>query len=68
MHYFFQDLNEQANNSFALGILNQTDLKRTLAMNKKLFSNGIPECGVDALRLTLLSHNIKSKFSSILIP
>lgn len=26
------------------------------------FPNGIPECGTDALRFTLLSHNIKSHF------
>lgn len=29
---------------------------------KKLFPNGIPECGTDALRFTLCSHNIKNHF------
>lgn len=32
------------------------------ADQEKLFPNGIPECGTDALRFTLLSHNIKSHF------
>lgn len=57
-----QGLNEQTKNSFDAGILNQTELKKTVAMNTKMFPNGIPECGVDALRLTLCSHNIKGKF------
>ena len=52
-------LNKQAKNSFETGILSPTELKRTLEMNGKMFSAGIPECGVDALRYTLCSHNIK---------
>lgn len=30
----------------------------------KMFPNGIPDCGTDALRFTLCSHNIKSHFIS----
>ncbi|KAL7298208.1 hypothetical protein TKK_0009203 [Trichogramma kaykai] len=54
-----EDLNDQAKASHNAGILSDSELKRTTGMNKKLFPNGIPECGVDALRLTLCSHNIK---------
>lgn len=54
-------LNEQAKKSFEDGILNQAELKRTIALNTKMFSNGVPECGVDALRYTLCSHNIKGE-------
>ncbi|XP_023246820.1 valine--tRNA ligase, mitochondrial-like [Copidosoma floridanum] len=56
-----EKLNEQAQNSFETGILNQTELKRTLSINTKMFSNGIPHCGVDALRFTLCAHNIKER-------
>lgn len=43
-----------------MGIVNETILRRMLNANKKMFPNGIPECGADALRMTLCSHNIKS--------
>lgn len=46
--------------SYNIGILNEAILKRMLNANNKLFPNGIPECGADALRMTLSSHNIKS--------
>lgn len=46
------------------GILNNEELNRALAYYKTNYSNtsGIPECGVDALRFTLLSQDIKSHF------
>ncbi|KAK2587985.1 hypothetical protein KPH14_004064 [Odynerus spinipes] len=56
-----QDLNEQARESHNTGILSKTELKRTLVVNAKMFPNGIPTCGVDALRMTLCAHNIKSR-------
>ncbi|XP_058805250.1 valine--tRNA ligase, mitochondrial-like isoform X2 [Phymastichus coffea] len=56
-----ENLNNQATKSFEEGILSQTELKRTIQMNKKIFPKGIPECGVDALRFTLCSHNIKER-------
>lgn len=56
-----KNLNKQANKSSEDGMLNQAELKRTLAMNTKMFPNGIPDCGVDALRFTLCSHNIKGE-------
>lgn len=57
--HLFQDLNKQAKQSFDDGILSQSNLTETLAVNKKAFPKGIPECGVDALRLTIVSHNVK---------
>ncbi|XP_031789446.1 valine--tRNA ligase, mitochondrial isoform X1 [Nasonia vitripennis] len=56
-----ENLNEQAKKSFEDGILSQAEIKRTLAINTKMFPNGVPECGVDALRYTLCSHNIKER-------
>lgn len=48
------------------GILNQDEVKKAISYNKSSFSstNGIPECGVDALRFTLLSNDVKSHFVS----
>nr|XP_026483922.1 valine--tRNA ligase, mitochondrial 1 [Vanessa tameamea] len=48
------------------GILNDDELKKAISYHKSNFSNsnGIPECGVDALRFTLLSNDIKSHFVS----
>ncbi|XP_012279471.1 valine--tRNA ligase, mitochondrial-like [Orussus abietinus] len=56
-----KDLNEQAEQSFKAGILSHHELKRTLAVNAKMFPDGILDCGVDALRLTLCAHNIKER-------
>lgn len=56
-----QDLLAQAKESHNMGILQESELKRTITVNTKLFPRGIPECGVDALRLTLCSPNIKNQ-------
>ncbi|XP_047359164.1 valine--tRNA ligase-like isoform X2 [Vespa velutina] len=56
-----KDLNEQSKESYNAGILNKTELKRTLTVNGKMFPYGISACGVDALRMTLCAHNIKSR-------
>lgn len=42
------------------GLLTPTEGKKAIADQTKLFPNGIPECGADALRFTLCSHNLKS--------
>ncbi|CAK9802615.1 Valine--tRNA ligase [Anthophora plagiata] len=55
------DLTAQVKKNCETGIINETTLKRMLSANKKLFPNGIPECGADALRMTLCSHNIKNQ-------
>nr|XP_012153184.1 PREDICTED: valine--tRNA ligase-like [Megachile rotundata] len=54
-------LTTQMKESYDKGIINETTLRRMLNANKKMFPSGIPECGVDALRMTLCSHNIKNK-------
>ncbi|XP_034190816.1 valyl-tRNA synthetase, mitochondrial [Osmia lignaria lignaria] len=55
------DLTAQMKKSYNMGIVNETILRRMLSANKKMFPNGIPECGADALRMTLCSHNIKNQ-------
>lgn len=44
------------------GLISMQECQRSVEGQKKQFPNGIPECGIDALRFTLLSHNIKSHF------
>ncbi|KAH8343186.1 hypothetical protein KR059_006280 [Drosophila kikkawai] len=46
------------------GIIKPEELKTSTAGLMKMFPKGIQECGTDALRFTLMSHNIKSHFIS----
>ena len=63
-----QDLNTQTQESRNTGILSDKELKRSLAVNAKMFPDGIPECGADALRLTLCAHDIKSESQTNISP
>ncbi|KZC08286.1 Valine--tRNA ligase, partial [Dufourea novaeangliae] len=56
-----QDLSTQMKESYNSGTLSKTELQRMLSGNKKIFPNGIPECGADALRMTLCSHDVKNR-------
>ncbi|XP_030385029.1 valine--tRNA ligase [Scaptodrosophila lebanonensis] len=44
------------------GIIKEDELITSSAGMSKMFPQGIQECGTDALRFTLLSHNIKHHF------
>lgn len=46
------------------GILSKEEMRKAKEYHKRNFSNsgGIPQCGVDALRFTLLSQDIKSHY------
>ncbi|XP_029166045.1 valine--tRNA ligase, mitochondrial-like isoform X2 [Nylanderia fulva] len=57
----FEELNEQARRNHAAGILSADELQRTLRVNTKSYSTGIPDCGTDALRLSLCARNIKNR-------
>ncbi|KAM3968691.1 valyl-tRNA synthetase, mitochondrial [Aphomia sociella] len=61
-----QGLKEKTDDMHKQGILNKNEVKKALDYHKTNFSatKGIPECGVDALRFTLLSQDIKSHFVS----
>ncbi|CAH1987427.1 unnamed protein product, partial [Acanthoscelides obtectus] len=48
--------------SYEAGVLAKDELEKALQGQRKMFPEGIPECGADALRFTLLSHNVKSHF------
>lgn len=51
--------------NYNAGIINETILKRMVSANKKMFPQGVPECGADALRMTLCAHNIKSQYKLV---
>lgn len=59
-----EDLKTKSKTLHENGLLSKNELKKALAYHKENFSqiNGIPECGVDALRFTLLTQDIKSHF------
>ena len=54
-HYYFQDLQKSLENSN----LDEKEIDKVQAGQKKDFPLGIPECGADALRFTLASYNYK---------
>ncbi|KAJ9585757.1 hypothetical protein L9F63_002452, partial [Diploptera punctata] len=59
-----QELHQQVQSSFESGLLSSSELKKALEGQKKLFPKGIAECGVDALRFTLCSMNVKNHSNS----
>ncbi|XP_034255106.1 valine--tRNA ligase-like [Thrips palmi] len=44
------------------GVIPQHELKAAIRNQKQMFPNGIPQCGTDALRMSLCSHPIESHF------
>ncbi|BFF97267.1 valine--tRNA ligase mitochondrial [Drosophila madeirensis] len=48
--------------SLAAGVINEAEMEISYRSMSKMFPKGIQECGTDALRFTLLSHNIKNHF------
>ena len=56
------DLQGETEKSFKMGILSKSEMERSVDGQRKMFPNGIPECGTDALRFTLCSYNIKNHF------
>nr|XP_012217510.1 PREDICTED: valine--tRNA ligase, mitochondrial-like isoform X1 [Linepithema humile] len=56
-----EELNAQAKSSHRAGILSDEELQRTLRVNMKSFPMGIPDCGADALRLSLCARNITNR-------
>lgn len=56
-----EQLETKSRRSYESGFLSKEELTKSLQGQKKMFAEGIPECGADALRFTLCSHNIKSE-------
>ncbi|XP_050073714.1 valine--tRNA ligase-like [Anopheles maculipalpis] len=57
-----EKLQTEAETSHRQGILSESELSKSSAGQRKMFPNGIPECGIDALRFTLCSSNVKNHF------
>ncbi|KAJ8866183.1 hypothetical protein PR048_033707 [Dryococelus australis] len=55
-----QELQKRNLEKLEAGLLSKPEFEKATEGQRKLFPNGIPECGADALRFTLASHNIKS--------
>ena len=43
------------------GVIPSSELKTAIHNQKLMFPKGIPQCGTDALRMSLCSHPIESK-------
>ncbi|XP_065200889.1 valine--tRNA ligase-like [Planococcus citri] len=52
-----KELNETVHANHRKGMLSDEELGKALSIQKSLFSDGIPECGADALRFTLVNHD-----------
>lgn len=57
-------LREHTEDLVKKGILNERELEKSLDGQMKMFPSGIKECGIDALRFTLCSYNLKNHFIS----
>ncbi|CAH1281353.1 unnamed protein product [Diabrotica balteata] len=57
-----KEINAVSKRSYEKGILSKEEFERCIHSQKKMFPQGIPECGSDALRFTLVSHNIKNMY------
>uniref|UniRef100_A0A2S2Q8D5 valine--tRNA ligase n=1 Tax=Sipha flava TaxID=143950 RepID=A0A2S2Q8D5_9HEMI len=56
-----EDLQNKIKASARSGTISYGELSKALIEQKKLFPDGIKECGTDSLRLTLVSQNIKNQ-------
>ena len=57
-------LQKETEASVTKGILSESELEKSLDGQRKMFPFGIKECGIDAMRFTLCSQNIKQHFIS----
>ncbi|XP_057657718.1 probable valine--tRNA ligase, cytoplasmic isoform X2 [Diorhabda carinulata] len=57
-----EEMEEATKRNYNIGILSKEEFERSIQGQRKMFPRGIPECGSDALRFTLLSHNVKNTF------
>lgn len=55
-------LQQETKASVEKGILSHSELEKSLDGQRKMFPFGIKECGIDAMRFTLCSQNIKQHF------
>ncbi|XP_060535750.1 valine--tRNA ligase-like [Cylas formicarius] len=56
------DLEKSIADSYEAGLFTEEEFVRAIKTQREAFSAGIPQCGADALRFTLLTHNVKSHF------
>lgn len=56
-----KDLEAATSQAKNQGLLSTEDAQKAIKGQRKMFPDGIHQCGVDALRFTLCSYNFKSK-------
>lgn len=56
---------EALHDKLKVGNLDPKELDRAMVFQKKAFPNGIPECGADALRFSLISYTTGGKFLAV---
>lgn len=57
----YDKLQAEIQKSYVTGAIRDDELRKSIEGLRQNFPNGIPECGTDALRFTLCSHNITSR-------
>nr|XP_022920244.1 valine--tRNA ligase [Onthophagus taurus] len=57
-----KELENALDKNYKSGLITKEEFNKAIAGQKKMFPEGIPQCGADALRFTLCSHNIKNHF------
>lgn len=57
-----KELIQQSEHFHRSGIISEAEMKRSIDEVSKNQPNGIPQCGIDALRFTLCSYNISNHF------
>lgn len=58
----FKELQSELDRTFKLGVLSESEYKKSVSNVRKTFPKGIPECGTDALRFSLCFYDITSHF------
>lgn len=55
------EMEEDLRSRVMQGVISKAEFSKVLNAQQKLFPKGIPECGVDALRLSFCCYNIQGR-------
>lgn len=63
--FLFKNLQKQVIEHHENGLIDKDEMQTAIAVINETYPNGIPKCGADSLRFTLLSQKIKSKHLNV---